>query len=122
MFDPDDLFAPSLDENIHKFITAFAMYHDMEMRTTDVATCFRSHNSWNRSKDKRKICVRLPPYYAGGTESRLVSFETCTYGARDAPGQWHVYSCEVLIDQCKMSKLRQANSVFYNYLVRKVYI
>ena len=96
MFNPDDLFAPSLVEHFHKFVTALAMYFDMEMQTTDVATCFGSHKSWDRSKYLRKICVRLSAYYAGGTESRLVSFDTCTYGTRNTPGQWHQYSHLVL--------------------------
>lgn len=113
MFDPDDLFAPSLEEDFHKFITAFATYFGMKSRTTDVSTCFRSHNSWDRSKYPRKICVRLTPYQAGGPESRLIAFETCTYGARDAPGQWYQYSNKVLIESCGMRKLRATHSVYY---------
>ena len=127
MFDPDDLFAPSLDEHFHKFITAFAVYHDMDMRTTDVKTCFRSHNSWDTSKYPRKICVRLTPYVAGGDVSRLVAFNTCTYGARDAPGQWNDYSEDVLVKKGGMKKLRETHAIFYKlsgekglYIVMKV--
>ena len=41
--DPPEMFNP--DDHFYNFFTVFAMYFDMEMRTTDVVTSFRSHNS-----------------------------------------------------------------------------